>query len=60
MSPRPSVDVLRVGIGWAGRMITKRTRTAGLILIAATIGAAAVAALTAAASLAIGPKAGST
>ena len=55
MSPRPSVDVLRVGIGWAGRMITKRTRTAGLILIAATIGAAAVAALTAAASLAIGP-----
>lgn len=36
-------------------MMTKRTRTAGLILIAATIGAAAGAALTAAASLAIGP-----
>ncbi|WP_156891254.1 hypothetical protein [Agromyces subbeticus] len=36
-------------------MITKHSRTAGPILIAATIGAAAVAALTAAASLAIGP-----
>ncbi|MBM7831796.1 hypothetical protein JOE59_002501 [Agromyces cerinus] len=36
-------------------MITKRTRTAGPTLIAATIGAAAIAALTAAASLAIGP-----
>ncbi|KRC59310.1 hypothetical protein ASE14_16295 [Agromyces sp. Root81] len=49
------MDVRRVGIDWAGRMITKRTRTAGPILITATIGTAAVAALTAAASLAIGP-----